>query len=323
MPFTATHVAAAVPLAWISRGRLPFSALAIGSMIPDIPVFFPGLLSYQATHSLAGIVTHGLPVGLLAFILFHFAIKQPLVALTPRFFRVRLACWAAQRPTFALAPMLLACFCVTLGAASHVGWDAFTHKGRWGVQLFPALDQVALQAGGRTLRWYAVLQHLSSAVLLPPLLAGFGYWAVKQRPTRPAPEPGTPAKSLTTSVRKGSGSCDAKHPEGELLAAGSRPFLHARTLAISTAAVTITAPVVYFVYLLIAYRGFGPAYAARTAVIHGIAADLLVLGLYSACMNAWWWFRGGPRGDAVGERTAERRAARGHRRWRLVRAMRW
>jgi hypothetical protein len=306
MPFTATHVAAAVPLAWIARGRLPFSALAIGSMIPDIPVFFPGLLSYQATHSLAGIVTHGLPVGFLVFIVFHFGLKQPLVALAPRFFRARLASWAEQRPTFALVPMLLACISVAAGAASHVVWDSFTHEGRWGVQLFPVLDQVALHAGGRPLRWYAVLQHLSSAMLLPPLLVGFGCWALKQRPTRRGPEPGTLEEPVATKVTKGSG-----------------PFSPPRLLAIPTAAVTIAAPTVYFVYLLIAYRGFGPAYAARTAVIQGIAADLLVLGLYCASMNAWWWFQSGSREDAPGERTAERNADRPYRRWRLVRAMRW
>ena len=44
MPFTPTHVAAVVPIAWLSRQRLPFSALVIGSMIPDLHLFVPSWL---------------------------------------------------------------------------------------------------------------------------------------------------------------------------------------------------------------------------------------------------------------------------------------
>jgi len=46
MPFTPTHVAAIVPISWLTRNRLPFSALAIGSMIPDLQLFLPAWLSF-------------------------------------------------------------------------------------------------------------------------------------------------------------------------------------------------------------------------------------------------------------------------------------
>ena len=48
MPFTLSHVAAVVPLA---RTKLPTTALVIGCLIPDFPIFLPVRL-YDQTHSL-------------------------------------------------------------------------------------------------------------------------------------------------------------------------------------------------------------------------------------------------------------------------------
>lgn len=54
MPFTPTHVLAILPVAAVKRFPLPFSALVIGSMIPDLPLFLPWSPGYDQTHSVAG-----------------------------------------------------------------------------------------------------------------------------------------------------------------------------------------------------------------------------------------------------------------------------
>ena len=71
MPFTPTHVAAIIPVAFLGRRWFPFSALAIGAMVPDLPLYLPGALDYQVTHSPAGLVAICLPVGILCFLCFH------------------------------------------------------------------------------------------------------------------------------------------------------------------------------------------------------------------------------------------------------------
>ena len=78
MPFTATHIAAVVPFAWLCRWRLPLSALAIGSMVPDVAGFYPNLFDYPTLHSFPGVFTHCIPLGLIGFFLYHWVLKQPL-----------------------------------------------------------------------------------------------------------------------------------------------------------------------------------------------------------------------------------------------------
>lgn len=171
MPFTVTHIAAVVPIAWMSRWRLPFSALVIGSMICDIPVFFPWLLDYQAMHSFIGVLTHCVPVGMVAYVLFHLLFKQPLCQLLPEAVTMRLARWIERPIDFSAWNMLLVVICLAIGSSTHIVWDAFTHASRWGVKLVPGLNEVAIAVGHRSMVWYEVLQHGSTVIVLPILVA--------------------------------------------------------------------------------------------------------------------------------------------------------
>lgn len=186
MPFTVTHVAVAVPVAWLCRWRVPFSALAIGSMVPDISGFYPQLLDYHATHSVRGVLTHCLPIGLFCYYVYHMSLKRPLVDLLPRAASDRLRPWTENSINFAPLAMVAVIICIALGATSHVVWDAFTHRGRWGVEMFPALRNIVMDSEQRPVRWYALIQHGSSIILLPPMLLGFIGWIRKQpRPPEP------------------------------------------------------------------------------------------------------------------------------------------
>lgn len=180
MPFTVTHVAAAVPVAWLCRWRVPFSALAIGSMVPDISGFYPQLLDYHATHSVLGVLTHCLPIGLFCYYVYHAILKRPLVDWLPSAASDRLKPWTEKPINFAPLAMVAVIACIALGATTHVVWDAFTHKGGWGVDMFPAFRDIALDSEQRPVRWYALIQHSSSIIFLPPMLLGFVWWIRKQ-----------------------------------------------------------------------------------------------------------------------------------------------
>jgi Domain of unknown function (DUF4184) len=89
MPFTASHIAAIVPIyALLGRFRVA-SALVIGSMTPDFHYFVPIDADRLTTHSIWGIVAYCLPMGLAAYVLYHLLAKEPLLALLPDWIAAR------------------------------------------------------------------------------------------------------------------------------------------------------------------------------------------------------------------------------------------
>ncbi|MEZ6189011.1 MAG: DUF4184 family protein [Planctomycetota bacterium] len=206
MPFTPTHVVAAVPLAHLSarvarwlrpggggvepaRAGLPFSALALGSMIPDLPSFvrlYPG--AYYTSHSFLGVVTLDLALGLLALLVWHALLARPAQELLPSPIRERLGPAAEPWPWGRLDRWAAAALAIALGAATHVVWDAFTHGDRWGVELVPALRRELLRVSGRGIPVYRALQYGSSLVCLP-LLAFLAWRWLARQPRRPRPSP--------------------------------------------------------------------------------------------------------------------------------------
>jgi|GEM_PF-1632151 len=187
MPFTPTHLAAALPIWWLSRGRLPLTPLAIGCVVCDLPVFFPMLISYNELHSMRGVVTHSLPIGLVLYLLYHAVYKRPFALLLPCYFSARAARWFAWELPRTISQWFWIAISIMIGASSHVLWDSFTHGGRWGVRLFPVLNETALVTADGPLPWYQVLQHGSTLLLLPPVILGSLIWLSRQ-PSHELPE---------------------------------------------------------------------------------------------------------------------------------------
>jgi hypothetical protein len=184
MPLTPTHMLAIVPIAAAFDETLPFSALAIGSMIPDLPLFVPLVPGYQVTHSFAGVFTACLPLGVLVFVGFQYMLKRPLLALMPVGFQRRCASVARPRPGPRPSPRALVgiLVAIVLGALTHVVWDAFTHHGRWGTELVPWLGATALTLASQPVPGYKVAQYGCSLVGLP-LLAWLAIaWLRRQEP---------------------------------------------------------------------------------------------------------------------------------------------
>lgn len=169
MPFTPAHAAAVRPL---TRWGLPTSALVVGSMAPDFPYYVPGahrVLPGHLTHSLLGIVTVDVALGLVGFVLWHALVAPLIVHAAPPAWRVRFtrigqggppspragevagaSAAAGAGPSAGTAPgtaaravaapgrrpggwlrtSALVVAALIVGSATHVAWDEFTHAGR-------------------------------------------------------------------------------------------------------------------------------------------------------------------------------------------------
>ncbi len=173
MPFTLAHPAAVLPF---YRSRVPFSALVIGSMIPDFEYFARFGFGNTFSHTLPGLFLFCLPAGLVVLWVFHRFLKQPLFALLPDGHRMRLGKYMDRFPFLPLNRLALLILGVLLGAVTHVAWDAFTHSFGWAVRHLPALDATLLQTGWGKLRLFKMLQHLSTLAGLALIAGAYGYW---------------------------------------------------------------------------------------------------------------------------------------------------
>lgn len=177
MPFTPSHALVALPFI---RTPLVPAAIAIGAMTPDLPLFLRGVgLDYSFTHTLGNVVWTAL-VAFVLFMIWRIVLRPAVGEFAPRWLAARIpAEWSqsgahaarvavgvgSKRPLY---PVLLAVSLI-LGVLSHILWDLFTHEGRWGVDAFPALDEMWGPLTG-----YKWLQHGSSVIGLLVI----GIWAL-------------------------------------------------------------------------------------------------------------------------------------------------
>ena len=171
MPFTVSHAAAVLPMG----RRLPASALVIGAMLPDAPLYLPTPFGLALSHTLLGALTVNLVAGLLLFVIWHGFFARPADWFAPSAIRRRLT--LAQQPGLRrrlnspgrIAGVLLG---LLVGQATHLLLDQFTHTGTLvtaNVAIFradiagvpvPDLAQVGLSVVGLLLmalwavRWY-------------------------------------------------------------------------------------------------------------------------------------------------------------------------
>lgn len=156
MPFTPAHAVVALP--FVRTPLLP-AAIAVGAMAPDLPLFVGGsVLTYQVTHT--NVLVTSL-VALLLLSLWYLLLRPAVRELSPAWIAERLpsewdvtgaAVWTIVRTSprgsrsriwreDSVVFSAILAVSLTLGVLSHVLWDAFTHEGRWGVLLVPALTE--------------------------------------------------------------------------------------------------------------------------------------------------------------------------------------
>lgn len=195
MPLTTAHPVAVLPLRRpLGRFGVP-AALVVGSVMPDVPLFLPLGLGRNTTHSALGLLWFCLPAGVLAYLLYDRVLDRPLRALMPEGLQRRLArVGRAARPPVWSPAVLVS---LLAGAATHSGWDAFTHTGSAGVEWFPALETKLFTVSGYVVYVFSALQHLSSAVGTSALAVWIWRW-YHRAPQTDAPEGGLPARARWT-----------------------------------------------------------------------------------------------------------------------------
>jgi hypothetical protein len=158
MPFTVSHAAAVLPLHRWSRQTLPLTALMVGSMAPDFGYFFSHQMSRELTHSFTGVLLFCLPVGLAVWLFYVAILEKATITLLSDRWHTRFA----HTDAITLALIVRACIAIVLGAVTHLLWDAFTHRGTFVTEAFPALRGPT--PGFSWLPIYHLLHGVSSVV---------------------------------------------------------------------------------------------------------------------------------------------------------------
>jgi hypothetical protein len=172
MPFTLSHAAAALPF---RRTRLIMSALVVGCFAPDFEYFVPFGKHDKFGHTLTGIFVFDLPLSLVVLWLFHRFAREPLAACLPEGARERLDQTRAT-PIHSFSRFAMTVFSILVGIATHIFWDAFTHRDSWIFDhwhLLNTTDSIPL-FGPR--HWYEILQYFSSAFGIVVILLWYLHW---------------------------------------------------------------------------------------------------------------------------------------------------
>ncbi|MGK4584487.1 DUF4184 family protein [Kitasatospora sp. HPMI-4] len=191
MPFTLSHPAAVLPLLSGGRARGPLVAVGLvtGALAPDVPFYAESVLrgTYGIgahTHRWWAVPTLDVAIAGALAAGWQWLLREPVPALLP-------VSWAAAAAVTADGGRPAAgWFAVSaaIGAATHVGWDEFTHRGRAGVRAFPVLSR---RLAGVPL--YRLLQYGGSVVGLAEVIR----YAAALPPTGQGPLP-----VLPTAVRR-------------------------------------------------------------------------------------------------------------------------
>lgn len=157
MPFTLSHPAAVLPLA---KRPLVASALVAGSVAPDLFWFVPAPegLNLSQTHEFTAVLWLDPLLALALLAVFQLLLKRPLLALAPNRLAERLPRRFSWKRPWWIALSLV------IGAATHVGWDAFTHESGGpeflripivtGVDVGRLIQLVSTLAGAAVLAWW-------------------------------------------------------------------------------------------------------------------------------------------------------------------------
>jgi hypothetical protein len=164
MPFTFSHPAIILPLAYLKRLRFSLTGLVAGSLTPDFEYFFRMKTQSVYSHTIDGLLWFDLPLGILLAFIFHNIVRNALFDNLPFFLKSRFSAirrfdWNGYFKKNWLTVIISA----LIGAASHLLWDGFTHEQGCFVKIIPALV-------GNVNLWnvqvpiFRVLQHSSTIV---------------------------------------------------------------------------------------------------------------------------------------------------------------
>jgi hypothetical protein len=175
MPWTFAHPAAVLWLRGHRAAPLSFLGLVAGSMAPDAGYYVGRFDVASAAHTLLGLLTVCLPVGLV-LVGFLDAMRSPLANLMPQPHRGALLSMP-QAPRFAsLSAIWWTSVSVVVGALTHIVWDSFTHQGGVVVSHSSLLQHPVFRVLGKDFHLFNVLQHVSTLLGVTVIVVAYGRW---------------------------------------------------------------------------------------------------------------------------------------------------
>ena len=173
MPFTLSHPAAVIPL----RRFGVFSALVIGSMMPDTVYFLPFFSEHDRFgHTLPGIFFYCLPAGMALLWIFHNFAKRPLIALFPQSQQAALQSVSQDFRFGPVSRFALIVWSMLLGAATHVLWDSFTHLDSYAFEHWAWFSQPVRLWNGSKLWMVEILQLVCSVAGIAIIVWCYRRW---------------------------------------------------------------------------------------------------------------------------------------------------
>lgn len=132
MPFTFAHPAAIFPFKYLPKKYYSWAGLIIGSIVPDFQAFINLGGNKVLSHSWKGVYTYDLPVGLLLVLIFHYIVRNALIANLPLFLRSRFGIYTKIRNEHYFTKRYIAIIVsLIIGIYTHLIWDRFTHTGTY------------------------------------------------------------------------------------------------------------------------------------------------------------------------------------------------
>lgn len=178
MPFTFSHPAIVLPLAYLPKKWFSLTGLIIGSLTPDFEYFLRMRIKSNYSHTMDGLFWFDLPLGLLLAFVFHNLVRDSLFNNLPSFLKSRFSTFKSfDWNGYFRRNWLVVIISILIGAASHIFWDSFTHNHGYFVQTIPAL-QNSVDFLGEQIPVLKILQH--SSTLLGGLVIAF---AIYKMPT--------------------------------------------------------------------------------------------------------------------------------------------
>ncbi len=162
MPFTFSHPAIVLPLAYLPRKWFSLTGLVLGSMTPDFEYFLRMKIQGYYSHTIPGIFFFDLPVGLFLAFIFHCAVRDSLFDNLPPFLSRKLTVFKQFKwNQYFREHWVIVIASILLGTASHLFWDGFTHRNGYFVNMFPSLKTV-VNIFGIGFPVCRILQHSST-----------------------------------------------------------------------------------------------------------------------------------------------------------------
>jgi len=129
VPFTFSHPAAVLPLAFIQKKWLSVTGLVIGSITPDFEYFFNMEQDSIYSHTWAGIFWFDLPLALIIVYLYNSLVRKSLIENLPQFLNTRFSRFeSSSRNLNNIKDFAVVVFSLITGITSHIIWDKITHK---------------------------------------------------------------------------------------------------------------------------------------------------------------------------------------------------